>query len=257
MAEPDDFERRAKRLLRRLSHGNHLRRCADASYVVAGPQEKSEQPLPAELIAALCAQGRLKEENGVLVAAGKDNAPQHRTAEENPFAAQHRLLATRRLKDENGRERYVVINAAESPLGALYQRGLVEALQFEAGERLRRDFTLAQLTPRMGVDYSAAVGRRSHRPETLIADTALAARQRFNRALQAAGPGLSEVLFDVCCYLRGLEECERLRRWPRASARVVLRIALDRLAEHYGLHPARGAAIRSWTKEEEKEEGEK
>jgi len=254
MAEPEDFARRAKRLLRRLSHGGHIR-CCDASYVLVAPQGKREgPPLPAELVAALRAQGWLKEENGVLVAAGKDSAPRCRRAED-PFAAQHRLLTTRRIKDEDGRERHVVVNTAESPLGALYQRGLVEALQFEAGERLRRDFTLAQLAARMGVDYSAPVGRRSHRPETMIADTALAARQRFNRALHAAGPGLSDVLFDVCCYLRGLEECERLRRWPRASARVVLRIALDRLAEHYGMHPAQRAPIRGWSKEEEKEEG--
>jgi hypothetical protein len=255
MSEPEGFERQASRILLRLSNGAHLSRCTDGSCVMVSRSGRRDgHVLAAALIAAMCGKNWLREENGVLAAteAGSDWLKRRRAADD-PYAAQHRLLATRLVKDERGRECYVVVNAAESPLAALHQRGFVEALQFEAGERLRRDFTLAQLTPRMGVDYGAPVGRRSHRPETLIADTALAARQRFNRAMHAAGPGLSDVLFDVCCYLRGLEECERIRRWPRASARVVLRIALDRLAEHYGMQLRGGGKIRSWSKEDDAE----
>jgi hypothetical protein len=48
-----------------------------------------------------------------------------------------------------------------------------------------------------------------------------------------------------------LEESERVRGWPRASAKVVLQIALDRLARHYGmLFAPRPARVRAWAMEE-------
>jgi hypothetical protein len=74
----------------------------------------------------------------------------------------------------------------------------------------------------------------------------LAAKQRFSAAMRAAGPGLNDLLFDVCCHLRGLGEAERAKRWPARSAKVVLAIALDRLAEHYGLRVRGRARVRAW-----------
>jgi hypothetical protein len=122
-------------------------------------------------------------------------------------------------------------------------------VQFAAGEKLRRDFTLGQLAPRMGVDLSRVVigggGGQEH-----ISDIALAARQRFNRALAAVGPGLSDLLFDVCCHLTALESAETRRGWAKRSGRVVLKIALDRLGAHYGLDvTAHRSGIRNWSAE--------
>ena len=65
-------------------------------------------------------------------------------AGESPFAAQHQLRRKRIVTDPDGVECLVTVNEAESPIDRLRQRGLIDAAQFEAGEKLRRDFTLAQ-----------------------------------------------------------------------------------------------------------------
>jgi hypothetical protein len=233
------LEREARRVLRRLRDGARLEPSGEG-YALVG--KRRGRVLPGELVAFMRARDWLRQEGEALFAGAE--------AASDPCAARHQLLATRLIKDDRGRDCYVVVNEAESPIAFLHGRGLIGRRQFEAAERLRRDFTLAQLTPRLGVDYTMPVGRRSLKPETLISETALAAKQRFNRAMRAAGPGLSDVLFDVCCMLRGIEECEQARNWPRASAKVVLRLALDRLIAHYGMRVVARARVRSWAKED-------
>lgn len=175
------------------------------------------------------------------------------------FRSQHLALARRSAADPGGGAAPVVVNDAESPLAWLARRKgkdgrtMIKPVQFQAGERLRADFTFAQLAPRMSVDWSAPIGRAgaasAGAPEAL-ADTVLAARQRLRRALDAAGPEFAGLLVDVCCFLKGLEDVERERGWPPRSAKVVLQLGLDRLVRHFGLaSEARGrarVAVRTW-----------
>jgi hypothetical protein len=178
-------------------------------------------------------------------------------ADVDPFRAQHLSLARRLVATPQG-PADVAFDDAESPLVWLARRKgrdghpLIEAVQLQAGERLRGDFTRAQLTPRVTSSWDASVarGRRGGAGHASFADVVIAARDRVRRALDAVGPEFAGLLLDVCCFLKGLEDVERERRWPPRSAKVVVQLGLDRLARHYGLAgEARGpdrAAIRTW-----------
>ena len=170
-------------------------------------------------------------------------------AEIDPRAAQHKTLGVRALAGERGDMALVAVNEAESPLAWLKARGGITDAQFEAGEKLRRDYTLARLEPRLGVDLAAPkVQGRGRDDPALMPDTVLAAKQRFARAMKAVGPGLSDLLFDVCCALKSVAGIETQNGWPRRSAKIVLGLALDRLADHYGLNPPPPPnRLRSWS----------
>jgi hypothetical protein len=174
------------------------------------------------------------------------------------FRAQHLALARRDIQTAAGRTT-VTVDENESPLTWLARRkgrngaALIDAVQLEAGERLRADFTRAQLMPRTTSNWNAAVasGRRSAGGgAAVMTDTMVAARQRVRHALDAAGPEFAGLLLDVCCFLKGLEEIERERRWPPRSAKVVLQLGLDCLARHYGyrrdIRGAPRAAMQVW-----------
>ena len=60
-----------------------------------------------------------------------------------------------------------------------------------------------------------------------------AARDRVSKALEALGPGLADIVFRCCCFLEGLEAAEKRLGWSARSGKVVLAIALQRLADHY------------------------
>lgn len=177
-------------------------------------------------------------------------------AEIDPFLAQHLDLARTELATATGRAR-VDMDTAESPLVWLARRkgrdgrALIEPVQLQAGERLRADFTRAQLMPHITANWSSAVARdRRGGGVTTFTEAVVAARQRVRHAFEAAGPEFIGLLLDVCCFLKGLEDVERERGWPPRSAKVVLQLALDRLARHYGYAAeARGrghAAVRTW-----------
>lgn len=258
MTAEGEIAREARRVLRRLlPAGARLVPHGTDSYRVASRDKAArDAPLAAAAVEAFLRNGWLSRnrESGscVLTDAGRGFLARA-AGGEDAFAAQHQIRRARRIRDADGIERQVTVDEGESPLAWLRARGLVGAAQFEAGEKLRRDYTLAHLTPRLGVDYSApmVLGRRGQKKDANFADTVLAARQRFAAAMRAVGPGLSDLLYDVCCHWRGLEEVERAHRWPSRTGRVVLAIALDRLAEHYGMRMRGTGKPRAWRSDDE------
>ena len=130
--------------------------------------------------------------------------------------------------------RSVTVNRRESALAWLASRGLLTPRQEEAGERLRADYERAAIGPAMTMRWEPRVdggARRALDPT----EAQVAAKRRFDAALQAAGPGLSDVLWRVVCAGEPLAEAEKGLGWPTRSARLVLAFALDRVADGYRL----------------------
>jgi hypothetical protein len=159
-----------------------------------------------------------------------------------PFADQHRSWETREVASDTGRPRERVrYNVNESPLTALARRRekdgrpFLSAEQVEAGERLREDFELAQMGPRVAQNWERFLvpGASSIRPSSGPADGSQAARDRLAEALGELGPGLGDIVMRVCCFLEGLEAAEKRMGWSARSGKIVLRIALERLRQHY------------------------
>lgn len=152
-----------------------------------------------------------------------------------PLAA-NRLLAQRRLAPADAIDRQLVtVNLAESPLAWLVRRKLVSAVQFAAGERLRGDFMRAGQAPRTTMRWDPAPVSRSQGDAFDPTTAQLVARERFEAAVKAVGPGLTDVLWRVVCMGEGLETAERALGWPTRAGKLVLMLALDRLVAHYGL----------------------
>lgn len=136
------------------------------------------------------------------------------------------------------RRRSVTVNLAESPLSWLRSRGMVDARQFEAGERLRADYETAALGARVTMRWDAAPGGRGRQGPAERLDPTLAqlsAKRRFDAAVAAAGNGLADVLWRVVCAGEGLSAAEKALGWPARAGKLVLGMALDRLADHYRL----------------------
>ena len=63
----------------------------------------------------------------------------------------------------------------------------------------------------------------------------ISARRRFDAAAAAAGPGLGDILWRIVCAGEGMRDAERALGWPARAGKLVLGLALDRLADFYGI----------------------
>ncbi|MGQ0566377.1 MAG: DUF6456 domain-containing protein [Gemmobacter sp.] len=158
-----------------------------------------------------------------------------------PFADQHRTWGTRDVAEAEGPRR-VRYNMAESPVAVLARRrdkdgrAFLEPELADAAERLREDFELAQMGPRVAQNWErflTAGDRGGFRGDGGGAEGPRGARERVAAALRDLGPGLGDVALRCCCFLEGLEVAEKRMGWAARSGKIVLRIALIRLRRHY------------------------
>lgn len=166
------------------------------------------------------------------------------TLDETPIQSRHRLTGSRMMRSDQGELVECRVNLGESPLGWLSHRKdtngqpFLAAYHVEAGDRLRADFTKGQVTPVMTQNWGAVPrdkNRAGPSAGLTLGEASLAARQRFEKAVQAMGPDLADIVVRTCCYLQGMEAAEKEHGWPARSGKVILKLALDRLANHYGL----------------------
>lgn len=275
LSETDAATRALRRLLQALGE---LNACAapsdldDDTIVVLGAKNGvtvARARLPAAAGEAALAQGLARwESDGAarrlrLTEAGRSylrrlDAPAD--PETDPFAARRGAYVARSL--EKGAPP-TLVNEAESPLAWLARRKgadgrpFLTPVQVEAGERFRRDVEQAQILQRVTANWEASIAasRRGADAGVAVTEIAMDARRRLARAYETVGPELAGLLTDVCGYLKGLEMAECERGWPARSGKVVLRIALDQLAQHYGIAseatgPARAKGLRHWGAED-------
>lgn len=225
-----------RRVMAALEAGAVFRRARDGGWR-AGPVLA-----PDSLVGELVRRDLARAEEGVLRVSRAGQGWSARTA--RPEGA-NRLLAERVLPvagegDARPKRaaapaaaRRVTVNLAESPLGWLKARGLIDPRRFEAGERLRGDWEVAGLAPRVTMRWESGAASTGGALDPTLAQ--IAAKARVEAALAAAGPGLRDVLWRVVCAGEGMETAERALGWPARAGRVVLMLALDRVADHYGL----------------------
>ena len=142
--------------------------------------------------------------------------------------------------DEGGpnrkRARTVTVNLAESPLGWLGARGLISDRQLAAGEMLRADYERAALPQRTTMQWDAPPNGKVARSSASHGGTTLGqidAKARFDGAIAAAGAGLSDILWRVVCAGESIPVAEKALGWPSRAGRIVLLLALDRVADYY------------------------
>ena len=140
----------------------------------------------------------------------------------------------RRSGKSAGGRRSVTVNIAESPLAWLHARGHLDDRLFDAGERLRADYERAQLAPSITMRWDAVRIRGGGGDAGLTpSERQMAARARFDGAIKEAGTGLQDILWRVVCAGEGLPDAERALAWPARSGKLVLRLALERVADFY------------------------
>ena len=143
--------------------------------------------------------------------------------------------------------RSVTVNMGESPLGWLRARDDLRPAICGGGRpagggggrpgRLRQDWTIAGLAPgvTMRWDQSRIAGGRGRSAPGDATLAQIAAKQRFDGAVAAAGGGLGDILWRVVCAGEGLVQAEEGLGWPKRAGKLVLAMALDRVAAFYGI----------------------
>jgi hypothetical protein len=254
------INREAKRILRRLCETGALLAVApemDKAAVLKGPvrtaviERAVAQAFALKDWIAVKAPGRVTtyEITGAGRAALKRLLDGERVAgrgfaeARTPFAEQHRIWEERNVMEAGAEHpRRMRYNLAESPFAALARRRDKDGKLFlepdlvAAGERLREDFELAQMGPRIAQNWDrflTGAERGTFAPTDGPAQGPANARARVAAALRDLGPGLGDMVLRCCCYLEGLEVAEKRMGWSARSGKIVLRIALVRLKRHY------------------------
>lgn len=129
--------------------------------------------------------------------------------------------------------RTVTVNLAESPLVWLHARGHLCDRLLDAGEKLRADYERSALPASITMRWDSVQVKTTGERGLAASERQIVARQRFDGAIKAAGKGLEDILWRVVCAGEALPDAEKTLGWPARSGKLVLKIALERVAEYY------------------------
>ena len=249
-AVESEVQREAARVLRHLSKGR-LERRAQAFACVGRAGGRAKFTLSHAMAAIFLARGWIASDGDGLLGLAPGGRAWLQTSKGEDVTA---------FRDQHGdvglSAEGVRVERSGSPLEFLKRHesggaAFLSAAECEAAERLERDFERAQLRPRMTMDFGAVRvdGRSGAQGSASV--SAIDAKRRCLQALDAVGPGLSDLLFETICMARGLNEAERDFGWPARSGKAIVKIALGRLAHHYGLISGgrRSGRIEAWREE--------
>lgn len=227
-------ERQTMRFVRLALAGAEIRQDGE-SFIAELGQTRSR--LPGAEVGLLMSEGVLGRSGETLRARPEARYwLKRQMADHDQHAAQHRTVV-------DGPDN-IGINLDESPLARLAasrkgEPAFLAPHHLLAGERVRGLVERGHLSQRVTMSYDAArVPGGTRGGGGSVGDMVLDARQELGRMLERLPPDCAGVVLDVCGYLKGLQQVEQERKWPRRSAKLVLRIGLDQAAGHFGLSPA-------------------
>lgn len=237
-----DEARDAERALRVLCRpGAWLDAGGEGGYVVRLAEDRRRRPalrIDEAVFAALTREPGLRTRPGGGWRLARAPLPDKAPAPGRPSVIEGR----RQIIDPDGRSVTRTANLGESPIAWLARRrdargeAWLTLVEIAAAEKLRDDFVTAGTVGRLTMAWDAGPKARGGRgPGVDPAEKARAAKDRIARALADVGPGLREILEHVCFAGTALEAAERSLGLPRRSGKAVLKLALGRLAAHYGL----------------------
>ena len=238
----------APRWMRRLQYGD-ARLCAldtaSARYGVFPGGDRRRRPtakVSAHSAEQARAAGWIASVGGAYQLTQDGIAYLKREATSDGFADQHREMIDVPVMVEQ-RIETAKKNLNESPLTRWRRpqsqsgEALLNEREFIAGERFRDDYARSSLASRMTVDWAVqpSGGSRGCSDFNDAPISAIAAKERVMKALDALGAELGRIITDVCIREVGLGRLESEGGWPQRSGKVALKLALGRLAEHYGM----------------------
>ncbi len=160
-ADEKRLRRVALKLFRRMTHPDaYLSQLDSSDWGLFAPDGRTGEPAGrirvADLVALRSADLVRLDRNGRarLTDVGRKWTARQ-VAGADPFSGQHQERVVREIRVDEGAPAKALVNESESPLGWLRKRRhrngrpLISDQQFLAGERLRRDFTAAQIVYRL------------------------------------------------------------------------------------------------------------
>lgn len=110
--------------------------------------------------------------------------------------------------------------------------------ELEAGEQFQRDYERAYGSAMSGQNFaSMQVDYTRQNQQELAALTRIDAGKSYQAAKAALGSGLELAVDVICGEGKTFARLEREQSWVRGSGRIILKLALQRLSDHYGTRP--------------------